>query len=779
MIVKIRNVQLGLGALASLVLVLVSLVACAGSKGSAPAAPVASAAPPTTSAAASKATPMIPSEEIAAVPVSSRDPQWGAADAPVTIVEFADFQCPFCARAAVTLKAVRDLYGPRKVRVVWKNNPLPFHRDARPAAEAAMAVFGLRGNAAFWAFHDRAFGNQSALNTANFSEWAKDGGVSAEALTGALTSHRFSGKIDQDLALAAKVGVNGTPAFRINGVTVSGAQPFDKFKEVIDAQLVEAAAAAIDGIPASEIYAVLTNKHPNVEAAAGRPEKADEPDTSVWKVPIAADDPVRGPNDALLTIVTFSDFQCPFCKRVQATLKQLADSYGKEVRFVWKDHPLPFHPRARPCAYFARYAYKQKGNEAFWRVHDRLFESNPKLEDEDLKAIASQLGLDWAAARTAIDRGAYADKVNANIDLADDLQARGTPHFFINGVRLAGAQPPERFRELMDEQLAKAKALVSQGIPRAKVYEELMKGGKEPPPPERKPLPAPDASDPVRGAPNAPVVIQEFADFQCPFCKRVQPTLVALQKHYGNKIKLVFRHLPLPFHKNAALAAEAAQEVFAQKGTAAFWAYHDRLYGSTGDDATRTDRPNLVRLALAVGVDKSRFEAALDSHKHKPKVEADAALAESVQINSTPAFVINGYYLGGAQPESAFRKLIDLALKGGPSSNPPPDSIEASHLLVAYQGATRASPQITRTKEEAKKRAQEALAKIRRGANFAQIAKEYSDDPGSAARGGSLGTFSQRAMIKPFADAAFALDPNGVSDVVETPFGYHVIWRTQ
>ncbi|HET7538279.1 MAG TPA: thioredoxin domain-containing protein [Polyangiaceae bacterium] len=770
-----------LGVFSILVSVLVSFVACAGSKGRTPqATPLAGAAPPAISVAAAPAAPLIPSEEIATVPVSPRDPQWGAHDAPVTIVEFADFQCPFCARVQTTLKAVRDLYGPRKVRLVWKNNPLPFHRDARPAAEAAMAVFALQGNAAFWAFHDRAFGNQSALNAANFNEWAKDSGVESTALGEALASRRFSGKIEQDIALSARVGANGTPAFRINGVTVSGAQPFEKFKEVIDAQLVEATALALDGIPASEVYAALTNKHQSAEAPAARPaQETEERDTDVWKVPIAADDPVRGPADALVTIVTFSDFQCPFCKRVQDTLKQLTAAYGKDLRLVWKDNPLPFHPRARPCAYFARYAYKQKGNDAFWSVHDRLFDSQPKLEDEDLEPIARQLGLDWAAARSAIERAKFADKIDASIDLASDLQARGTPHFFINGVRLSGAQPLANFRELVDAQLAKAKALVETGVPRANVYEELMKGGKEPPPPERKEIRPPDASDPVRGDPHAKVVIHEFADFQCPFCKRVQPTLTALQKHYGSKLKLVFHHFPLPFHKNAELAAEAAQEVFAQKGSAAFWSFHDRVYGSTLGDEERTTRASLERFALAVGVDRDRFETALDSQQHKPKVDADRELASQAQINGTPAFVINGYYLSGAQPENAFRKLIERALKEAPTANLPLDSIEASHLLVSYQGAQRASPQITRTKSEAKKRAQEALDKIRRGADFAQIAKEYSDDSGSAARGGALGAFSRKVMIKEFADAAFALAPNAVSEVVETPFGYHVIRRTK
>src|SRR5450432_2488539 len=607
-----------------------------------------------------------PDQSTASVPVSARDPQWGNANAPVTIVAVSDFQCPFCSRVEPTLKQVREKYGPTKVRMVWKNNPLPFHPNARPAAEAAMAVFGLKGNEAFWKFHDEAFANQSSLSDDNYEKWAGEAGVDKAKFKDALASKKFSAKIDEDLALSTKIGANGTPAFRINGVTVSGAQPFDKFKEVIDAQLAEAQKLIASGTRKGDVYVALTNKNqtaqPDKPAQPNKPD-AEEEDKSVWKVTVLDDDPVRGPRDALVTLVIFSDFQCPFCKRVEDTLKQVSDAYGNDVRFVWKDKPLPFHPRAKPSATLARFAYKQKADTGFWDAHDQLFASNPKLEDEDLKGIAEKVGVSWDSVKAAIDNNKFADKFDASIDLASDLQARGTPHFFVNGVRLSGAQPLESFKKLIDEQLAKAKAVAARGVPRAKVYDEIMKEGKEPPPPEKKDIAAPDATDPAKGGPSAKVVIQEFSDFQCPFCKRVEPTVQAIEKEYGNKIKIVWRHMPLPFHKNAPMAAEAAQEVFAQKGAVAFWTFHDKLFAADGDDAARTDRPALEKLAQEMGVDMDKFKAALDGSKHKAKIDADADLGNKAGINGTPAFVINGYYVSGAQPEAAFKKLINRALK--------------------------------------------------------------------------------------------------------------------
>jgi hypothetical protein len=110
---------------------------------------------------------------------------------------------------------------------------------------------------------------------------------------------------------------------------------------------------------------------------------------------------------------------------------------------------------------------------------------------------------------------------------------------------------------------------------------------------------------------------------------------------------------------------------------------------------------------------------------------------------------------------------------------PAPDAIIAQHVLVVYRGAKRAPKGVTRTKADAKARAQEALAKIRAGTPFEDVVKQYSDDAGSVDRMGSLGKFKRDAMDPAFSNAAFALKPSEVSDVVETPFGFHVIKRTQ
>jgi parvulin-like peptidyl-prolyl isomerase len=109
---------------------------------------------------------------------------------------------------------------------------------------------------------------------------------------------------------------------------------------------------------------------------------------------------------------------------------------------------------------------------------------------------------------------------------------------------------------------------------------------------------------------------------------------------------------------------------------------------------------------------------------------------------------------------------------------PDQDRISASHVLVAFKGSRRSKADITRTKQEAKQRADEVRAKALKGEDFTALAREYSDDS-SAGKGGDLGSFGRTSMVKPFADAAFSLKPGGVSDVVETEFGFHVIQRTK
>jgi protein-disulfide isomerase len=586
---------------------------------------------------------------------SAQDPSLGSPSAPVTIVVFSDFQCPFCARAVETLRQIRDTYRDDNVRIVWKHEPLSFHDRARPTAEAAQVVFQLGGSRAFFAFHDEAFADQQGLTDEHFEKWAQLAGVPLAAFRQALADKRFSAKIDDDIELAARVGANGTPHFYVNGVEVSGAQPFDNFKEIIDAEL-----TATSGRPLQSCARTMANfTAPKPEPRVAKDDDDDDAKQGPFKVAIGKS-PVRGPATALVTIVVFSDFQCPFCKRVEPTLDKVRETYGDQVRFVWKDQPLPFHPRAEPAAELAREALRQKGVAAFWDVHDRIFESSPKLEDEDLLAIATTAKLDVAAVKSAIEKKKHKAEIEKDQTLADDVNASGTPHFFINGRRLVGSQPFEKFKEAIDLELDRAKALVAAGTAPTAVYDKLQVDAKGPTPPEKKTVAA-NPKAPSRGSASAKVVVQIFSDFQCPFCKRALPALQEVEKAYGAKVRFVFRHMPLAFHKQAKLAAEAAEEVRAQKGAAAFWKMHDTMFEHQGDPEGLA-RPALEGYAAALGCDMTRFRKALDEHVHAAAIEAESKAATDAGINGTPSFVVNGYFISGAQPFSKFKRVVDRAL---------------------------------------------------------------------------------------------------------------------
>ena len=600
------------------------------------------------------------SDEASPVPVSSQDPTWGNRDAPVTIVLFSDFECPFCTRVETTLEQVKQTYGPEKVRIVWKNQPLAFHKNAKPAAEAAHGVFEMAGLDAFWKFHDLAFKNQRQLNTDNYVKWAQEVGVTnIEEFKQGLEQHRWAAKVDKDIALAKQLGVNGTPHSIINGISLSGAQPFDKFKELIDAQLEKAQAAIAAGTKPDQVYVKLSKEQH--KAAPEQPKReSPQEDKSVWKVPVG-DSPSIGPDTALVTMVVFSDFQCPFCKRVEPTIQQVLDTYKDKVRLVWKHQPLSFHPRAEPAAQIAELAYKEKGAKGFFEARDALFESMPKLDDADLIAVAKKIGLSEAKAKRALETKQFKARIDADAELAENVQANGTPHFFINGRRFVGAQPFEKFKEIIDEELKKAEELVKKGTAPKDLYATIIKDGKEPPPPERKEIPAPTANNPWKGGANAKVVIQEFSEYQCPFCKRVEPTVKQILDTYGDKVKVVFRHKPLPFHGDAPLAAEATVEAFKQKGNDGFWKMHDLIFENQSTP-NGLKREALEKYAEQVGLDMTKFKAALDTRAHKAAVEADSKIADAAGISGTPAFVINGYFVSGAQPFSRFKRVIDRAL---------------------------------------------------------------------------------------------------------------------
>ena len=195
----------------------------------------------------------------------------------------------------------------------------------------------------------------------------------------------------------------------------------------------------------------LSARIATIEAALS-PKKASGPDPKrIYTVNIAGA-PAKGPENAPVTIVEFSDFQCPFCARVEPTLKQIQETYKGNVRFVWKHLPLTIHKDAEGAALAAEVAAKQG---KFWEFHDRLFANQTKLGPEDLKQHARDLQLDMNRFETDLSKNEDKKRIDADVAEAKALGINGTPGTFINGRFVEGAQPFEVFAKIIDEELTK------------------------------------------------------------------------------------------------------------------------------------------------------------------------------------------------------------------------------------------------------------------------------------------------------------------------------------
>ena len=418
--------------------------------------------------------------------------------------------------------------------------------------------------------------------------------------------------------------------------------------------------------------------------------------TEVYKIPLG-DSPARGGRTPKVTLVAFSEFQCPFCARAATTsLSEVARSYGDELRVVFKHRPLPFHDRALPAALAAEAAGEQG---KFWEMHDKMFGGHcgvsPRpdcnqqkvLDPATLDGYATELGLDVPRWKAAMAGSRARSRVEADQKLAEQFAVRGTPTFFINGRMLTGAQPVERFRSLIDEEIKKADQKLAAGVSRAALYDELTRRGLERR--EGGPVgtvgakgpgcpgggagpgcgggaaPAADPGEgdgrvykvdlgtaPARGPRDAAVTVALFSDFQCPFCGRLEPTLAALEKEYPGRVRVVWKNFPLPFHESARGAAVAALAAGEQ---GRFWEMHDKLIQN--QQALGAD--DLEKYARELGLDVGRWKSAMVNPATGQVVDADVKQGQGLGVSGTPSLFINGRKVVGARPLADLKTIVD------------------------------------------------------------------------------------------------------------------------
>jgi protein-disulfide isomerase len=339
---------------------------------------------------------------------------------------------------------------------------------------------------------------------------------------------------------------------------------------------------------------------------------------------------------------------------------------------VFKHRPLPMHRNAEPAAELAEEARAQGKDEAFWRLNDVLFKTMD-LSRARLLELAANEHLDVKRVDRALEEHRHKKAIDAAVEEADELEAHGTPTSFVNGVRVVGAQPLERFAAVIDAELVEARRVLATGVAPANMHDHLVRGGKVAPPPEfkRREIAAPTRTTPTRGPRNAPVTVHVFTDFECPYCAAARETVEELERAYRGKVRLAYQSLPLPFHPHAREAAAFALEAFAQKGNQGFWRAHDLLFSNQ----SRLGRDDLLEHGKTLRLDVARVRRALEERTHDAAIDADGALAGLSGISATPTFVVNDLSVEGAESVRVFRLALERALaerNAGRAASPSP-----------------------------------------------------------------------------------------------------------
>jgi protein-disulfide isomerase len=200
-----------------------------------------------------------------------------------------------------------------------------------------------------------------------------------------------------------------------------------------------------------------------------------EQDTSTRHLVPIGGSPVRGSARAPVTVVEFSDFQCPYCQSAQTTLANLGLKYADRLRIVFKQMPIARHQWAEPAAELSIEARTELGDDGFWRAHDALWPLQPSLSAASLERLGADLGLDAALVAQSVYQKRHADVIKQDVDLAIGLAIDATPCFFINGRQVVGDQPFDFFVQIIDEEITFTDTLVSKGVDPANVYDEILR----------------------------------------------------------------------------------------------------------------------------------------------------------------------------------------------------------------------------------------------------------------------------------------------------------------
>jgi protein-disulfide isomerase len=404
-------------------------------------------------------------------------------------------------------------------------------------------------------------------------------------------------------------------------------------------------------------------------------------DIERFRVDLRDDDYALGGSHPLVTAVVFSDYACGPCGRTWSVMDNLVEDYGDDLRVVFRSMTVPGFVHGEQAAE-AAFAAGRQGK--FWEMHRRLFKDSHGFDRPTLRAHAEALGLEVERFQDDIDTGAEAGRRSRDRRQAKSLGLLAAPVVFVNGLPVVGFKDEPTWHALIDEEVKRARRMIREGTPRAKIYDVFMNGASTRPLDKgegvqelrkqladakaRKPAttkaPEPDkryaivpGDRPSLGPKDAPVVVVEFVDFQCPYCRKAwQESLVPLRQRFPKDVRLAIVHLPLEIHTAARGAAEAAVAAGRQ---GKFWDFHDRLFSREGS----LGRSVFVEIAREIGLDVDRFQKDLDNPEVAEIVAKDVQLARRVGVRATPGFFINGKFYPGFQQSKAMAAIVEKELE--------------------------------------------------------------------------------------------------------------------
>lgn len=401
-------------------------------------------------------------------------PQIGPANAPVTVVLFTDFRCPFCSKAAEMIEKLHSRFGD-DVRVVFKHHPMQrLHPDAFLAHEAAVTAT-LQGK--FWPYHDKLFARKGPIQRPELESLAAEIGLDMNRFKDDLDRRAGKAAVDRDLAQGAGLGIHGTPTLFINGRKVVGAN-WKLIEKVVRYELQRTAKLVESGIPNKRIYQIILDEgvktlEQSKPAPAPKPAPHVEDPGAVYRVELG-NSTVIGTPHAPVTVVMFVDYQCPFSEKANKVVKKLIENHGDSIRLVIKNNPQPRHPGAALAAE-ASLAAGSQGK--FHDMHDKLFANRSAQSREDLDGYAKELGLDMKVFKEILDSHQFLPLIKQEQKTAQLLGATSTPTYYVNGRKLKGNQPYDALEEAVKKARAEAGKMIASGIAPKDVYTEIIKTG--------------------------------------------------------------------------------------------------------------------------------------------------------------------------------------------------------------------------------------------------------------------------------------------------------------